>query len=73
MQSNYPGTAGLGNIQCENCHGPGSEHADAFGNTNAPGWPRITVTTNSGDCNQCHGRAHASHQGHGMECSPVTR
>jgi hypothetical protein len=55
MQANYPDTAGLGNIQCENCHGPASEHAYAFGNTNAPGWPRLAVTTNnSGDCNQCH-------------------
>ena len=26
----------LANIQCENCHGPGSAHAYAFGNTNAP-------------------------------------
>jgi hypothetical protein len=39
----------LGNIQCENCHGPGSEHASNFGDTNL-----ITKTVNSGDCNQCH-------------------
>jgi hypothetical protein len=39
----------LGNIQCENCHGPGSQHAYALGNTNL-----ITRTTLSGDCNQCH-------------------
>jgi hypothetical protein len=44
----------LGNIQCENCHGPGSEHASAFGNTNVSNWPRLTVTVNSGDCTQCH-------------------
>lgn len=42
------------NIQCENCHGPGSEHANALGNTNAPFWPRLSVTVASGDCNQCH-------------------
>lgn len=39
----------LANIQCENCHGPGSEHAYSLGNTNL-----ITITVNSGDCNQCH-------------------
>jgi hypothetical protein len=39
----------LANIQCENCHGPGSEHAYSLGDTNL-----ITITVNSGDCNQCH-------------------
>jgi len=42
----------LSNIQCENCHGPGSEHfySDGIlGNTN-----RISVTFNEGDCGQCH-------------------
>jgi hypothetical protein len=39
----------LGNIQCENCHGPGSQHAYALGDTNL-----ITRTVYSGDCNQCH-------------------
>jgi hypothetical protein len=55
METNYPDVANLGNIQCENCHGPASEHAYSFGNTNAPGWPRIAVSTNNaGTCNQCH-------------------
>lgn len=44
----------LGNIACENCHGPGSEHAGALGQTNTPNWPLLTVTTSSGDCTQCH-------------------
>src|ERR1041384_5174065 len=44
----------VANIQCENCHGPGSEHAMAFGQTNLSNWPRLSVTVNSGDCNQCH-------------------
>jgi len=42
----------LSNIQCENCHGPGSEHfySDGIlGNTN-----RIAVSFNEGDCGQCH-------------------
>lgn len=34
------------NIQCENCHGPGGEH---FGQAD-----RISVSTSSGDCGQCH-------------------
>ena len=46
----------LGNIQCENCHGPGSQHAYSLGDTNL-----ISKTTRSGACNQCHD---ASHQGH---------
>jgi hypothetical protein len=49
MQTNYPTLANLANIQCENCHGPGSEHAYSLGDTNL-----ITITVNSGDCNQCH-------------------
>lgn len=39
----------VANVQCENCHGPGSQHAFSLGNTNL-----ITVTTASGDCAQCH-------------------
>jgi hypothetical protein len=49
MQATYPSLANLANIQCENCHGPGSQHAFALGNTNL-----ITRTVKSGDCNQCH-------------------
>jgi hypothetical protein len=44
----------LANIQCENCHGPGSEHAYAFGNTNLSNWPRLGVSFAAGDCGQCH-------------------
>jgi nitrate reductase cytochrome c-type subunit len=43
---------GLANIQCENCHGAGSEHIlsqGISGNTNA-----ITVDFGAGDCTQCH-------------------
>ena len=54
MQTFYPYVATLGNIQCENCHGPGSEHAALLGRTNLTKWPSISVTVNSGDCNQCH-------------------
>jgi hypothetical protein len=49
-----PQLKNLANIQCENCHGPGSEHAASLGNTNISNWPRLSVTVNSGDCNQCH-------------------
>jgi hypothetical protein len=46
----------VANIQCENCHGPGSEHANAALRPpgSVPNWPRVEVTTLSGDCNQCH-------------------
>jgi len=43
----------LGNIQCENCHGPGSQHVrytnGQIADTNA-----ITVSYGAGDCSQCH-------------------
>jgi hypothetical protein len=39
----------VGNIQCENCHGPGSTHARTAD-------PRlISVSFDSGVCGQCHG------------------
>lgn len=38
----------LGNIQCENCHGPGSQHATTGDKT------AISVNMASGDCSQCH-------------------
>ncbi len=39
----------MANIQCENCHGPGSEHATNGGDTVA-----ISVPSDTGQCNQCH-------------------
>lgn len=44
-----PKLKNLANIQCENCHGPGSEHAYNLGDTT-----RISKTFASGDCAQCH-------------------
>jgi hypothetical protein len=43
------GLQNVANIQCENCHGPGSEHANYGGDRIA-----ISVPTNSGACSQCH-------------------
>ena len=54
MQANYPQVAALANIQCENCHGPGSEHAYALGNTNVSNWPRLGLSYAAPDCAQCH-------------------
>jgi hypothetical protein len=39
----------LSNIQCESCHGPGSEHSYSLGNTE-----RISVSWDVGNCGQCH-------------------
>ena len=39
----------VGNIQCENCHGPGSQHVLSGGDTRM-----ISVSFDSGTCSQCH-------------------
>lgn len=44
----YPRTAGLSNVQCESCHGPGSEHA---GDTTG-----IRKSFDSALCGRCHSR-----------------
>jgi len=52
----------VANITCENCHGPGSLHATAFGDTSAPNWPLLDIPYNAGACEECHDDAptHAS-------------
>jgi hypothetical protein len=52
MQTNYPTVANVANIQCENCHGPGSKHLiynGVLGNTNV-----IAINWDVGTCGQCH-------------------
>ena len=39
----------LSNVQCESCHGPGSEHAFSLGDTNF-----ISKSFIAGNCAQCH-------------------
>ncbi|MGB7769171.1 MAG: multiheme c-type cytochrome [Verrucomicrobiia bacterium] len=65
MQTNYPLVALLANVQCESCHGPGSQHAGLYGNTNTAGWPGLSISYISGDCNQCHDDA--THHPYGTE------
>ena len=45
-------TPGLANVQCENCHGPGSEHAGS------PSADNITRVVPSSVCGSCHTDAH---------------
>ncbi len=52
--NHYPSLAGLANVQCESCHGPGSIHAGLLGDTSSPNWPGISANEDAGDCNQCH-------------------
>ncbi|MGO9587872.1 MAG: hypothetical protein ACLP2Y_16950 [Limisphaerales bacterium] len=50
----------LANIQCENCHGPGSQHPFSnglLGNTN-----EISVNYGAGDCSQCHDSLNTEYQ-----------
>ncbi len=65
MQTNYPYVAALANVQCESCHGPGSQHFNLAGNTNVPAWPSVSINYTSGDCNQCHDDA--THHPYGTE------
>jgi Cytochrome c554 and c-prime len=65
MQAHYPSLANLANVQCESCHGPGSQHVALLGVTNSPTWPSISVNYTSGDCNQCHDDA--THHPYGTE------
>jgi len=44
-----PAIKNLANIQCENCHGPGSQHAFSLGNTNL-----ISRSFAAANCGQCH-------------------
>jgi len=51
MLVNYPELAKLGNIQCENCHGPASEHKKSFN-------PKLMdVSMDEGLCGTCHEEA----------------
>jgi hypothetical protein len=42
----------LANIQCENCHGPGTTHASLLGGAGAK--EAIAVSYSASDCAQCH-------------------
>lgn len=44
-----PALKNVANIQCENCHGPGSQHAFSLGDVS-----KISTTFDSGNCAQCH-------------------
>jgi hypothetical protein len=46
LVAGYPQLANLGNTQCENCHGPGSDHEDDDGN--------VAVSLRPELCIQCH-------------------
>lgn len=56
IQTNYPALANVANIQCENCHGAGSEHAikEALTPHSAAAKAAIAVNFGAGDCGQCH-------------------
>ena len=50
MLMDYPDTARLSNIQCENCHGP-QDYTEAH--KNQPGAPRVSLAPDV--CGSCHG------------------
>ena len=56
MLANYPNTARLANIQCENCHGPQAtdvSHMTSTVNKTVTGGPRTTMSADV--CGSCHG------------------
>lgn len=46
LVANFPALAQVSNIQCEKCHGPGSEHKGDK--------TRINISLDEGVCGQCH-------------------
>ncbi|HZY10864.1 MAG TPA: hypothetical protein VFF29_06885, partial [Bacteroidota bacterium] len=50
IKINFPTLANVSNIQCENCHGPGSLHSGSIDNN------KIATTFSADMCGQCHGR-----------------
>ncbi len=49
LVARFPTLAPFASIGCENCHGPGSEHVAASGDTN-----KINISYDAGVCGQCH-------------------
>ena len=71
LLTNFPMVARLTNIQCETCHGPGSEH-----NAAGPDASKIDMSLDDGVCGQCHesGSHHVfptqwKTSGHGNMCA----
>jgi len=50
----------VANIQCENCHGPGSQHPVANGIVGNPNF--ISVSYGAGVCSQCHDGLNSEYQ-----------
>jgi len=48
LVTNFPDLAVMGSIQCENCHGPASEHTIGFDAA------KMDVTLDEGMCGRCH-------------------
>jgi predicted CXXCH cytochrome family protein len=50
IKTNFPALANVSNIQCENCHGPGSLHMGAKDKN------KMVVSYSSDNCGTCHGK-----------------
>jgi hypothetical protein len=64
MKRKHPKTAGMANVQCEACHGPGSEHA---GDTTA-----IRKSYDANLCGRCHSRKQDLWEASGHGKPPLT-
>jgi predicted CXXCH cytochrome family protein len=63
IKTNFPALANVSNIQCENCHGPGSLHVSMTDKN------KIVASLSADACTQCHSRKFGHVKGYEWDSS----